>query len=140
MRLKSKIVHCLNISWLKTLTKLKCYERCLHHINYDKNHLKTDWNFDASLKLLHDPEARNFIKQTITILKFNKLPMSGIINKQHLNKHTFSHKYNNHHNTQGVNSMCINISHIYNTVYVNMCSNIYQVICLWRLKSTQLYM
>lgn len=43
------------------------------------------------------------------LLKFNKLPMSGTINKHHLNKHTFSHKYNNHHNIQGVKSMCINI-------------------------------
>lgn len=51
--------------------------------------------------------------------------MSETINKQH----SFSHKYNNHHNILGVKSMCINrrqYSHVF-TIYFNMCSNIYHL-------------
>lgn len=66
LRLKSKIVNCPYVSWLKTQTKLKCYLKCLNimlsitdfHRHFMMNHyLMTGWNVDLILKLLHDPEA-----------------------------------------------------------------------------------
>lgn len=64
---RSKLVHCLYVSWLETLTKLKWYEKCLNitllitHFNCHfmiNNQFRTNWNFDLSLKLFHNPEAR----------------------------------------------------------------------------------
>lgn len=66
LRIMSKIVNGLNVSWLKTLTKLKCCQKCIeknllitnfsHHYMIN-NHLMPEWKFDLSLILLHDPDA-----------------------------------------------------------------------------------
>lgn len=41
----------LNVFWYNVVTNFNC-----HFMT--NNHILIDWNFDLSLKLLHDPEAR----------------------------------------------------------------------------------
>lgn len=59
------VFKCLIILWLNT-NKLKCYEKCLDMTLWITKfnvyiminiHFMTDWNFDISLKLIHDPDG-----------------------------------------------------------------------------------